>query len=451
MDRSTTRRRPGFCAAPWLESVIRIDGAVLPCCHNNEILGSLDGASLKECWQVPAYQAFRRSIAEGEYPNDACQSCHRAGTATPLARHLLSLSLGLLTSLRPRLTGRKSLRGLLLCLPAVFFLGSLRFSRPLGLGRMTALLFRGALLVIWPRRTPAAVAKLLVCSEAAADYFSLKVLPRHVAPIRQPQLVAVCNLRCRACIGRFTGEIERGIQHDQVWHKRMPTHMVELALGDSDKLLDFFMNGSEFLLYPDWQLVANRLLKLGVRFRLSTNGTLLNRRNVDFLLSRPFLSHLNVSLDGVRNSTIERLRTGVRADLMLNNLAYLFEAASRSPNAPRIGCSFLLLADNFRELPELPHLLGELRGAAPLSLVLNIQRPNVAAVDAYQRFLLKHGIDRENPGEVRQVLELTRLRARHLGIVVKAAAVGSKTDWFDPQVAKLSLAILIQRFWARLL
>ena len=54
----------------------------------------------------------------------------------------------------------------------------------------------------------------------------------------------------------------------------MPIEDVERSFAREDDIIDFFLNGSEFLLLKSWQDIARRLKAQGVRVRVSTNGML---------------------------------------------------------------------------------------------------------------------------------------------------------------------------------
>ena len=71
-----------LCRRPWTVMYITANGRALPCCiapfsqrgYENYTLGDATQQSLREIWQGPAYQAFRRAL-QSEKPPGACANC----------------------------------------------------------------------------------------------------------------------------------------------------------------------------------------------------------------------------------------------------------------------------------------------------------------------------------------------------------------------------------------
>jgi MoaA/NifB/PqqE/SkfB family radical SAM enzyme len=53
-------RRKVHCYVAWTHPRIRVDGTVQPCCPCNIVVGSLREQSLREIWNGPGYQSFRK-------------------------------------------------------------------------------------------------------------------------------------------------------------------------------------------------------------------------------------------------------------------------------------------------------------------------------------------------------------------------------------------------------
>lgn len=410
---------PGFCASPWLEAVLRIDGSVHTCCRNSEILGNIGNVPLNKVWLNSGYRSFRQHVASGRYPNSECERCHLSGQSTTVSRHLKPLATDLLEQIRSDHGHWGLWRKSLFARASRWFLQTLDSpQRHPWATRISGAMLRNISALLRFTNPTQALDKLIVATEVASDYASLTLNPRHVAPVRQPQLVATCNLRCRSCIGRFTGEIERGIEIDGKWHKRMSRPLTLASMQQGSSLLDFFMNGTELFLHPNWKELAKGLQASGVKFRLSTNGMLLTRSTVDFLLAGQFLSHLNISLDGAKTKTIEDLRTGVQAKLLMKHLQYLFSVAIRHSKPPKISCSYLLMASNLDELPALPGLLKTLRGDSALPIQISVQYLNPAPVTAYQQFVKAHGLSKIDRATIVRTLEKAQDNARACGIAL---------------------------------
>ncbi len=77
----TYERYPPFmpCPFPWQYLVVQWDGSVVGCCRDSNAenrLGDARFQSLREIWNGPAYDAFRRQHETGDYSgNPLCESC----------------------------------------------------------------------------------------------------------------------------------------------------------------------------------------------------------------------------------------------------------------------------------------------------------------------------------------------------------------------------------------
>jgi len=91
MELSEVAPPRGFCAAPWIEAVVRISGNVLPCCRAGRVFGNVESAPLAEIWKGRVAQEFRAKIGAGEFPSPECESCYRDGTQTTLRKDLDSV------------------------------------------------------------------------------------------------------------------------------------------------------------------------------------------------------------------------------------------------------------------------------------------------------------------------------------------------------------------------
>jgi len=172
----------------------------------------------------------------------------------------------------------------------------------------------------------------------------------------------------------------------------MPQQAIEKALADPQDITDFFMNGSEFLLYRKWVELARRLRNSGLRLSISTNGMLLTKTNVDVLIENDFLGCLNVSLDGAHKDTIQNIRAGVDFDTLRTNVEYVFTKASASCDCNfNITFSFVLMTLNYDELPELYPLVASLRAGLPNPRAsILIQSLETCETPGYNEFELKH-------------------------------------------------------------
>jgi hypothetical protein len=372
---------PRFCAAPWLESVLYNDGAYRICSRNSRVFGDWREGSLEEAWKSEGLASFRRKISAGEYPDADCAACHGAGTSqtlervltTPLENALRSLVQGHFIVYEEYLDLQKIAR--------LFPAGTEAVAAEVGRFEelVKFLLFRFRL-----QGHGAQLGKLKMIQNIlriVKAYHEGDERPPLVAPFRQVQLIAKCNARCVMCPGKFSGEIESG--------GAIAPGELELALAGSEQIVDFFCNGSEFLLFPGWKEVALRLKRNGVAcLRLSTNGMLLTKGNVDFLVEQGVVGHLNVSFNAGTKETLERVQKNVRWEKLLQNVGYLIEAAeSKGVHFP-LSFSFIVMRSNLRELPDFFRLVAKWKRICsslhPHALVMSLENSDE---QGYQGFL----------------------------------------------------------------
>jgi len=379
---------PKFCAAPWTEAVLKMTGEVNPCCRSGFVYGNFQIDSLADVWRSDAASAFRQSIIDGAFPDQRCADCWANGAAGRLERALgqtmhdnwqiiarVATEHGIRLPPPTVITDFRAILAQTHITPEIQAVID-RFMKFLGY-------FRG---ILWTRKITGeglqALCKLELVTLIAMDFLSANLTPSVVAPFRQVQLQAVCNARCIQCFGLFTGEISDGqLMPDGTRLAAMHADLSLRAFAHPNDIVDFFMNGSEFMMFRKWQDIATLLYDTGVKFSLSTNGILLTRRNIDFLFERHRLSNLNISLDGATKETIEAVRVNVKYDHLIRNLDYLFDVCERQATPTRITISFCLMRCNYTELPALFALLATLRRGRNIDLSVSIH-----LLDAMEEF-----------------------------------------------------------------
>lgn len=409
----------GFCAAPWNEAVIRIDGNVLPCCRNHYVYGSVEHASLPEIWVSPAARSFRASIARGAFPNDACAQCYHKGKATTLASAFDSL-LGQLWERYARACDAAGtpLDGEM-CERMAEFHAHVRSNAR---GRAALRACRRALERTRLLETSLAVAearvavhKIGVIARACLDFHSGSPEPAIVATTRQANLVAICNARCVHCIGLHTGEIVRGEEAGGRRFKRMNDAQSAFALERADDMASFFMNGSEFLLHPQWRAMTAALAASGVRLSISTNGMLLDERVTAVLMQSGGPFEINFSFDGATKATVESIRVNVNYDRLVQNVRhFLQQLAAHRLNVP-VCISMVLMRANVAECAALVALAHELRPDPRMDVHVSFELLETSPVEAYNRFFAQEWIDIAHP-TARAGLEAAATVARRLHV-----------------------------------
>ena len=82
LKRSDSGSPWSLCRRPWTVMYITANGRALPCCiapfsqrgYENYTLGDATQQTLREIWQGPAYQAFRRAL-QSDKPPATCANC----------------------------------------------------------------------------------------------------------------------------------------------------------------------------------------------------------------------------------------------------------------------------------------------------------------------------------------------------------------------------------------
>lgn len=380
-EKTAVRAEKLFCAAPWLESVLYNDGSYRICSRNNRVFGDWRAASLEETWKSEGLREFRKKIAEGEYPDNDCRGCHQAGTyqslgrilTTPVHNSLRFLVLSYLITYDEYLYLEK--------IPELFSLDAPDAQKRLAEYELQikGLMFRFRLEghgLHLPK-----LRKLENIIAIVKAYHEGDEAPPVVGPFRQVQLIAKCNARCVMCPGKFSGEIVTG--------GSIQTEELEQAMSAPQDIVDFFCNGSEFLLFKGWREVAQRLKVSGVAsLRLSTNGMLLTKETTEYLIDNEVIGHLNVSLNAGTKDTLERVQKNVRWDRLLQNVDHLVAYAEEKKVYFPMSFSFIVMRSNFHELPDFLRIVADYKRACrtldPHVMIMSLEN---AGEKDYRHFL----------------------------------------------------------------
>jgi MoaA/NifB/PqqE/SkfB family radical SAM enzyme len=113
---------------------------------------------------------------------------------------------------------------------------------------------------------------------------------------------------------------------------------------------------------------------------ISTNGTLIDERRSEQIVSTPFRT-VTVSIDGATPATYARLRKGADLDQVLENLRRIERGKrKRGSDLPYVDSFFVLMRSNFRELPLCFDLMREC-GVAEVTLqTMEVNAVNSARV-----------------------------------------------------------------------
>ena len=163
------------------------------------------------------------------------------------------------------------------------------------------------------------------------------------------QTTDVCNLDCPHCqIPRTqkTARMDESVLR-RVVDELFPT-LVELHPT----------NLGEPLTWHLFEDLCQELARYGVLLDLTTNGTLLVPKRIDWI--RPIARDIKISFDGATRETFERLRRGARFEAVCENVRNLVAALKDSSRSPTISLQMTLMKSNYRELPALVRLGAEL-------------------------------------------------------------------------------------------
>ncbi len=196
-------------------------------------------------------------------------------------------------------------------------------------------------------RLLAAEARRLVHAVKAAQPFR----PMYV----KIKLVWPCNLRCGMC--QHWRERERHGLSTRAWLDVIE----ELADLGCEKL---HLTGGEPTLHPDLETLIARASGRGMRVSMTSNGTLIDAARAQRLTDAG-LARINISLDSA-DPAIHELIRGQRS--CFDKTTAAIEHMSRRLPAGRVRLNVLVMAVNFRGLPNLPALAATL-GAARLHLI----------------------------------------------------------------------------------
>lgn len=156
-----------------------------------------------------------------------------------------------------------------------------------------------------------------------------------------------CNLHCHSC--RKEVYVAKGQERDRLlsYTERMKRELFEkvkyIKLAGSGEV--FASDVCKSILY-DTEL-TKKVRKIGIL----SNGTLLNKKTADQLLSLYDEIKVFISMDGVKKETAEKLRDGVNFIRWKENMEYLGNLR-KTGELSFLAFNFVVQRENFREMPE---------------------------------------------------------------------------------------------------
>ncbi len=349
----------GFCAAPWVEGVLYQSGVFRTCCRNGTSFANWQTLGLQDSWHSEKFIKFRKSIVNGKFPDKSCKNCYQNGTVRSLSSELsgpFSVYISIIVAFF------KKKWPLIEKLREQFTLKQAdNHTEKVLIQYFSILQDLEAQKLSYPLEVQQALNKLRVIGYVTKAFLEGNLKPPIIAPFRQVQLTAKCNARCIQCPGLYTGEIINGLGLDEKY--------IEDAFFQVENIFDFFMMGSEFLVYKRWKKIADYLVSNGVKLSISTNGIRLTPENIRYLIDNRIVRTLNISMDGVTQEMVESIRVNVKYDELIENIVFLFRYATEKQYDFNLSISFVLMKRNYYEFPQLVQLMNRLKGENPLPRV----------------------------------------------------------------------------------
>jgi radical SAM protein with 4Fe4S-binding SPASM domain len=123
-----------------------------------------------------------------------------------------------------------------------------------------------------------------------------------------------CNLRCTHCYMR-AGERLQAELSTQEWLRVID----EFSSSRMGRYIT--LTGGEVFEHPDYRMILDRAFSRGLKVQLFTNGLLLNKSNIDYVLDR--VNEIQVSLDGPTAEINDRVRGVGTFDRILRSLSLI--------------------------------------------------------------------------------------------------------------------------------
>ena len=176
--------------------------------------------------------------------------------------------------------------------------------------------------------------------------------PTALGPKRHPpgpvviwNLIRRCNLACKHCYS---------ISADTDFPGELSTAEVFTVMDDlkSFRVPVLILSGGEPLLRPDIFEISARAKGMGFYVGLSTNGTLIDERNIDRIAAIGY-DYVGISIDGLRTTHDRFRRLDGAFDASLHGIRLCKQRGIK------VGMRFTMTQDNAHELPALLDLMEQ--------------------------------------------------------------------------------------------
>ncbi len=182
--------------------------------------------------------------------------------------------------------------------------------------------------------------------QALADDVPLGPKRTPPGPVVIWNLVRRCNLACKHCYS---------ISADHDFPGELSTDEVYAVMDDLKAfgVPVLILSGGEPLLRPDIYAISMRAKAMGFYVGLSTNGTLIDERNIGKIAAVGY-DYVGISIDGLRETHDKFRRLDGAFDASMHGI-HLCQA-----HGIKVGLRFTLTQDNAAELPAILDLMDEM-------------------------------------------------------------------------------------------
>lgn len=182
--------------------------------------------------------------------------------------------------------------------------------------------------------------------QALADDVPLGPKRTAPGPVVIWNLVRRCNLACKHCYS---------ISADHDFPGELSTDEVYAVMDDLKAfgVPVLILSGGEPLLRPDIYAISMRAKAMGFYVGLSTNGTLIDERNIGKIAAVGY-DYVGISIDGLRETHDKFRRLDGAFDASMHGI-HLCQA-----HGIKVGLRFTLTQDNAAELPAILDLMDEM-------------------------------------------------------------------------------------------
>ncbi len=170
------------------------------------------------------------------------------------------------------------------------------------------------------------------------------------------QISNICNLACIMCNGEYSQTVRQLREKKDKYQNPYDEHFVEKIIPFIPHLKEAAFTGGEVFLikiyYDIWDAIAK--INPSVRISITTNGTILNSRVVQYLEKLNF--NITISLDSVKKETFEQIRRFSSFEKVVQNLDYFIDYTRKKKTS--LTVKICPMRQNAYEIPDIIRYLN---------------------------------------------------------------------------------------------